>query len=414
MYRFAFLIRILLMTLVFLFAMESGSQAQQVRYLKDQTHQVVIPFEFYNNFIVISIRVNGLPLKFIVDTGAEYTILFHQEIADWLGLESQRRVRLMGADLSAEIYARVVPNVSLLLQDQCHVSTPLLVLEDDFFEMEQVIGLPVAGILGGSVLRNFKLKVDYVRPELTLYDPAHFKVPSGYEQIQVEVEKSKPYISSGVSLHSGEVQQVKLLLDTGASLASLLYARPENGIVIPDTVITGTLGVGLGGSLRGYMGKMEFIEIGPYSFSQYLTSFQKPEIGDSLLLSFGKDGIIGNGLLSRFTFILDYQESRLYLKPNRWFKRKMQYDRSGLMLITVGKDLRTVQVLDVIIGSPAHEAGIKPGDNLVRINGLPVMLVGFDRILRKLSGKSGKKIRLSVKRGQSRPFLVPMVLRDLL
>jgi predicted aspartyl protease len=390
-------------------------QGQQVRYLKESTAQFTMPFEFHNQFIVVSIRVNGLPLKFIVDTGAEYTILFHREIADWLGLESQRRVRLMGADMETELYARVVPTVSLMLQDQCHVTTPLLVLEEDFFELDHVIGIPVAGILGGGVLRQFAIKIDYTRPELTFYDPVFFKAPAmGFKRIQLEIDRSKPFVVTEISIRPGEKHRVKLLLDTGASLASLLYVRPENGLHIPDTVITGTLGVGLGGALRGYIGKMESLELGDYTFERYLASFQQPVVEDSLLHSFGKDGMIGNGLLSRFNLILDYKNSQLYLKPNRWFRKKIKADRSGLILITTGSDLRRIQVLDVIVGSPAHEAGIVPGDVLLRYNNVPLSLVGYEGLLRRLTRSPGKRVRLDIKRGDSRSFSVDFVLRDLL
>ncbi len=38
-------------------------------------HKVVIPFKFINNLIFIPIKVNGIELNFLLDSGVEETIL---------------------------------------------------------------------------------------------------------------------------------------------------------------------------------------------------------------------------------------------------------------------------------------------------------------------------------------------------
>ena len=50
-----------------------------------------VPFRFEGNFILISVLFNNLlPLTFILDTGAEYSILTKKEIADFLNIDYQK------------------------------------------------------------------------------------------------------------------------------------------------------------------------------------------------------------------------------------------------------------------------------------------------------------------------------------
>ncbi len=387
---------------------------QQFQFLKERTTSVIVPFEFYNNFILINLRLNGLPLRFIIDTGAEHTILFQQEIAELLGLEPGRRVQLMGADLSREFFARIIPNTSIILEDQCHINTPILVLEEDFFELENAIGLPISGILGSGVLKKFIVKLDYNRAEMTLYHPSFFRIPNSYSLIPIEIEKSKPFVQCSISTSGQELIPVRLLMDTGASLSTLVYAKPKNGISIPDTVITGTLGIGIGGNLKGYIGKLQKFELGPYIFEEILANYQKVELSDSILITFGKDGIIGNAILSKFTVILDYANAQLHLKPNRHFKKRIKYDKSGLMLITTGKELKTIMVIDIISDSPAQQAGIQPGDIITHMNGISTKIIGFNRVFNKLSSRSGRKIKMKLKNNMGEIYKTELILRDLL
>ena len=87
-----------------------------------------------------------------------------------------------------------------------------------------------------------------------------------------------------------------------------------------------------------------------------------------------------------------------YLKPNKKFKKKFKFDRSGALIIASGKALNSYIVIDVLNDSPADRAGLKEGDQLVSINGWPTNYLGLNDIIRRLQGRVGKKIRLKIKR----------------
>ena len=66
-----------LFCLLMLFPCSASSVAAQGGFfMPEGRSQIDIPFEYTNNFIILTVHFNGLlPLKFIFDTGAEHTIL---------------------------------------------------------------------------------------------------------------------------------------------------------------------------------------------------------------------------------------------------------------------------------------------------------------------------------------------------
>jgi predicted aspartyl protease len=381
---------------------------------KQRIEKVVIPFEYHNNFIVITVNVQGLPLKFIVDTGAEHTIMLKKEISDLLGMQYDRKVRIMGADLTSQIFAFVSQNIELKLENKISIRTDLLILEEDFIELDKLVGVNIFGILGSNILKNFIVEFNYQQLKLTLHPIPQFRGPGRrFESMPLFIQKGKPYIDSQLVTADKSESIVRLLLDTGASLSVLYYSSPKNSINIPEKFVTGNLGIGLGGNLKGYVGKVQSMGFGPYAFNDLLANYQKLEESDSFMINQTRDGIIGNVLLSRFTLILDYRKEILYFKPNKLYKKNIKYDRSGLILINAGLFLDEISILDVLSGTPAEEAGLLAGDRILSIGGIPVKIYSFDKVTNKLTAKVGKKIRLKVLRGEEK-LKFEFVLRDLL
>lgn len=381
---------------------------------KERIEKVAVPFEYHNNFIVITVNVQGLPLKFIVDTGAEHTILLKKEISDLLGMQYDRRVRIMGADLSTQLFAFISQRMELKLENKISIRTDLLILEEDFIELDKLVGVNIFGILGSNVLKNFIVEFNYRQLKMTLHPIAKFSGPGRrFESMPMFIQKGKPYIDSKTVTADKKESVARLLLDTGASLSVLYYSSDKNNINIPEKFVTGNLGIGLGGNLKGYVGKVQSLGFGPYVFNELLANYQKLEESDSFMIDQTRDGIIGNVLLSRFTLVLDYRKEILYFKPNKLFKKGIKYDRSGLILINTGLFLDEISILDVLSGTPAAEAGLLPGDRILSIGGFPVRIYSFDKVTNKLTARVGKKIRLKILRGEEK-MKFEFVLRDLL
>jgi hypothetical protein len=376
--------------------------------------KVVIPFHYQHNFILLDAKIFGLiPVKFIFDTGAEHVILFKREYTDVLQIPYDRRIPIMGSDLSREIYALVVRHALLQVQGLPAHTNDILVMEDNYFDLDEMIGAPIAGLIGGGFFKNLIVNIDYKHHKLVLMDPAQFEPPKDYISLPIQIKTNKPYVKSEATLLDGTTVQVDLLLDTGAGVPLLLHNNSNKALHLPNTYIRGQLGMGLGGYLEGFIGRIGKLTVGDLEFPFVLTSFQ--DLDSTFLLDKDKfrNGLVGNQLLSRFNLYLDYLHSQAYLKPYSTKTQPFNLDRSGIILVAYGATFNEFVIKDVIENSPAEEAGIQGGDVLVKIQGVPAHLFTLDAINAILQRKPGKPIRVVIRRDHEE-LRKTFILRDLI
>ena len=377
--------------------------------------RVEIPFERQGNFIIVKVIFEGLfPLRFIVDTGAEHTILTKKEIPNLLGLTYERTINLMGTDMKTQVIAHIIRKVKLQLPNVLFTKD-IIVLDEDYFQFDKFAGLDVHGVFGAEAFRGYIVKFDYSKQLITLFDPSVFK-PSDhrdFEELPIEIIRSKPYLTTSAQILTDSVVQLKLLIDTGAALSLLLHTYSTPGLKLPEKVIKGNIGTGLGGELEGYVGRIKSITMSSNKLVNPVSNFQELNVlSDSVYLN-QRNGLLGGEIMSRFNFIIDFNREKLYLQTNRYFKTKFKYDKSGLLLIAGGENLSTFTVHEVIPNTPAAEIGVQKGDELIRINLVPARFYGLGDINRKLQGKTGKVYRLTFLH-DGKKIEVKLKLRDLI
>jgi C-terminal processing protease CtpA/Prc len=127
----------------------------------------------------------------------------------------------------------------------------------------------------------------------------------------------------------------------------------------------------------------------------------------------GRQGSIGGEILRRFEVIIDYPHQKLYLKPNRYLKDPIYYNRAGLEIVAPMPDFPYFLVGQIERGSPADLAGLKPQDQLVSINGAPVSEYSLGEIQLFFRKRAGTKVWVSFRReGQAEVQRVRLVLRN--
>lgn len=401
--------------LIFFSLSFSNTNAQSFGFqIENEKDIIEIPFEIHNNFMVVQVIINNsLPLKFIFDTGAEHTILSKNIFAGILGLNYDRPIRLIGADLNQELVAHVSNNVHLKVGDAVAPSQDILILSDDYFKLDEYVGIEIHGIVGADLIRNLVLKIDYKRNSIFIQRTSSFRVPKRkWKEVPVKINKNKPYILAQATLGDKKTN-LKLLIDTGASLSLLLHTNTSEDIQLPENIIQGSVGRGLGGILEGYLGRVNRLEFGGLFFNNIITNYQDVSEVISIESLSDRNGILGNALIRRFNVIIDYPKEKLYLLPHRRYNKGFKYDRSGLELIVSGKKLKTVTVYNLIQGSPADEAGFKKGDEIISVNGMPTRLIDLKGVSKKLTKKVGKKIKIKIKRN-GQIMILRFKLRDLI
>lgn len=373
-----------------------------LKYLSSKS-SIVIPFELENDFIVVDVYLeNIVPLRFIVDTGAEYSLVLDKDLVDLLDVSYRRKFDISGADMDSVLTAYLATGMNFRVANSMIAKNrSILVLKENYFKFERITGTNIHGILGGDFLSRFVVEFDYRSQRMFLHDPARHKVSKRYQRVKSTFARNRPFLRLPVSVDGNSTNERKLLLDTGAGLFLLLYTAENDSTDLPPRVIPTNIAEGLGGAIKGNVGRSKSVKIGKQEFGDVITYFQNSPFlrGDERI---GKnrirDGIIGNTLLRRFNLIIDYVQREVYLRPTRKWKKPVKYDRSGLQVAAGGRGLRTFLITDVLPGSPADEAGLKIGDRIKKLNGNPASILTLGGIFNRLEGKAGKRIRITVKR----------------
>ena len=408
--------------------------------IEHNAHKAEIPFERQGNFIILKVLFDDiLPLRFIFDTGAEHCILTKKEVAILFKIPFEKEIIIRGTDLHAEIKAYISRKVKLGLEG-VELTKDILVMDEDYFKFDKFAGLEIQGIIGAETFRNYVVKIDYIKQIMTIYEPSEFMATkhNDFDSLNIQILHNKPFIDTQAQVETDSVVNLKLLLDTGAGLAMLLYAHSTPGLEPPKISIESNIGTGLGGDLTGFMGRLKKISLGKnitdlnsstttqnsnkkfsakrgtkLSFYGVVAAFQ--EVRDLADTSFllGRNGILGGEILSRFTTIIDFPKEKIYLKPNRDYKQSFDYDRSGINFIAQGDNLNKFTVNSVIFHSPASEAKIWRGDVLISLQRVSARWLSLAVINKKLQGRTGKKIRIVLRR-DGKKIVKYIVLRDLI
>jgi hypothetical protein len=382
--------------------------------LAEGESKVKIPIHIYNNLIVVPVVLNdALPLKFVVDTGVRTAILTQKAFSDILQLPYSRKYSISGPGGEKMIDAYVTNNVSLKLPGITGRGHALLVLEEDYLEMRNFLGVDVHGILGYELFSRFIVELDYAKHTMTLYAPDRFKPRRKYHSVPMRVEDTKPYIIAPIVLNEEKSLSAKLLMDTGASHGLMLDPQSDDRIEVPTKTVSSVIGRGLGGAITGKVGRIESLEVADFQLDNVLVNFPDPNSYMDTLKSSNtfRNGSLGGEIMSRFTVVFDFPRERLYLKKNSSFKKPFYYNLSGINVKAIGARLDAFEVTDVRDESAGAVGGILPGDKILTINNIDTKQLHLNHINALLNSKPGKKVRLEIiRKGERLKKLI--VLKD--
>lgn len=388
--------------LLFVFFLLGSALRAQVPgfFCEGTTKKVKLSFISSNSLILLPVAINGHPpIYFLLDTGVKANLLFSKSMGDSMGLSYTRRVGMVGADGSTTIWAQVSPINTLDLGPVVGQLQSLLVLEDDFLELESVLGVPVYGILGYEFFRHNAVKINYDRSEITFYPPENSAWRSPfYRRGELMIQEGKAYLEVKVRQQGGQKLRGKVLLDTGANHGLLLNRETTTAIQLPDQRIETQLGQSLGGVLYGFIGRVEGLSIRGLPFTEVLTSFPEVSPYSAQLVESGRIGSLGAEVLGRTTLVLDYPKNQFYLKKNVSFYQPFEFDMSGLVVKKLLTPDKRWVVGDVREGSPALKAGILPFDEILSVNSVPILLWEMDQLVKLLRSEEGREIQLELRR----------------
>jgi carboxyl-terminal processing protease len=130
---------------------------------------------------------------------------------------------------------------------------------------------------------------------------------------------------------------------------------------------------------------------------QVQRSYVAPVTGNELV----KDAL--RGMLTRLDPHSDYMDQEQYQQMTA--VTRGQFGGIGVELTLEAK---VPEVIAPIDGTPAAEAGIEPGDRIVRIDAQPTTGMDVEEIVKRLRGAAGTKVTLTISRNDRVPFDVTL------
>ncbi|PRX53085.1 aspartyl protease [Flagellimonas meridianipacifica] len=406
-----------------------------------------IKFELVNNLMLIPIEINGSDLTFVLDSGVSKPILFNLAEQDSVQINNVSEVTILGLGGGEPIKALSSTGNAFKLGKAKNYNQDMYVVLDKGINFSTSLGVPVHGIMGYDLFRDFIVEINYSAKNIKLHNPNLYEdKPDKKAQIlPLTVESRKSYVKATVLSEDSADIPVKLLVDTGSSDALWLFHQPEKGLEIPHKNYEDYLGRGLSGDIFGKRSKVNGIRIGDFELKDAKAAFPYREsIG--FLQNYGdRSGSLGGEILRRFNMVFDYSRGTLKLKKNGNFKAPFQYNLAGIELqhnglryiaeriansngivqqkkgsfgnvqILLENKTRLSLVPEIVVssirsGSPAAEAGLKEGDVILAVNGKRIHKYKIQEILKMLNEKEGKRIRVLIER-YNRDLLFTFVLK---
>tara|TARA_R110002167_G_scaffold57173_3_gene162062 strand:- start:1578 stop:2909 length:1332 start_codon:yes stop_codon:yes gene_type:complete len=392
-----------------------------------------VKFQLINNLIVIPIEVNGSELSFVLDSGVGTPILFNLADQDSIQLNNVTEITINGLGEGDPINALKSTGNFVQLGNAKNTSQNMYVVMDAGINFSPSLGIPVHGIIGYDLFRDFVVDINYINKTIKFYDPNLYKYRTSKNTrvVDMSVIRRKAYLDAFVMINKTDEIPVKMLLDTGSSDAVWLFE--DERIQLPEKHYEDFLGQGLAGNIYGKRTKINHLKIADFILSDAKAAFPDMETFTTITDFGGRNGSLGGEVIKRFNIAFDYTNKKLILTKNSNFDKLFQYNISGIDLQHAGmryvseriadangvvhKDAKSygnVQIVlqgatrlslvpEIIVsgirqGSPAHSAGLREGDVILAVNGKRIHRYKLQEIMHMLNFKKDKKIKVLVER----------------
>lgn len=399
-----------------------------------RTERSKIKFEFIDNLIIIPVEINKVPLYFILDSGVSKPILFNiVNSPDSIKLKNIEHIFLRGLGDGASIKALRSRRNIFKIGDALNVNQDVFIISDETINFTPRLGIPVHGIIGYDIFKDFIVEINYGSKFIRLNNPETYRYKScrKCETLSLTLFNNKPFIDAIVEVDDKEVP-VKLLMDSGGSDALWLFENDSLGLVPENnSYFIDFLGKGLSGSVHGKRSKLKRFSIN--DFHIYNLNVAYP---DSAAVSFARkfkerSGSMAGELLKRFNIIMDYKNTKVTFKKNKHFNDPFEYNKSGIILEQDGvrivkereqgspfKNKRSndefsrlsvtvaykftlkpaFRIVELRSNSPAERAGLKLRDIILSINNKDVHNMKLQEVNTFFRAQNGKLIKLKINR----------------
>ncbi|WP_428327648.1 aspartyl protease family protein [Mucilaginibacter sp.] len=379
------------------------AKAQYFDLERNKKH-VTIPFRMIRDMIIIQLKINNKgPFNFIIDTGVGLMLITDPKLVDSINIANKRTLKISGLGEGDDYEAYVTSALDIKIPGLISYDVVAAILKTDHFGLSNFAGMPIHGLLGYEFFNNMAVKIDFSDSTISVSRPRDMHTFKKGNKIALTIEDGKPYVQGKVTFPDDAHINDKLVVDLGAGHSlSLENAIKKHGL--PEKFVAANLGIGITGPINGFLGRVKEFEIGKYRIKNVIASFPEGDQYDAL--SIKRDGNLGIGILKRFTLLIDYPDSVIYLKPNMHMKDVFEHDMSGLEYYTTGKDYNRVIISRVEAGSPGDEVGLEKDDEILSINFKMVSKMTIEEIDNMFKSQNGRTLLLQIAHDNKRDDVI--------
>jgi hypothetical protein len=355
-----------------------------------------VKFEKNGCFYIYATINDSIEGRFVFDTGADglyfdstFLTLHNSIIKSDL---DTARMRGSGSTGYKQVLL-VKDTVKIAVGKYTHsfTNSPILQLTD-------INGDNIAGIVGNEFIKNQILIIDNERLVLridTAVNSKKYEIAIPFDYIDGRI-----YLAVDLNMKENLTVTANLLMDLGCSDAIMLnspYSKSlETRSILPQNRIDYkilTAGA-LGGSSEGSDFKINSINIGNDIIDNPIICITKDTLGAFSRTDY--DGLLGNEILDRYNYAIDYRVQKLYLTKNAKSNTPFKSTLKGFGAIK-RNDVAIVNT--IYYQSEAYMNGLRLGDSIVSINNKKVRELTEQEFNEEMKAE-GKEIKMTLLRNE--------------
>jgi TPR repeat protein len=335
-----------------------------------------------DGFLVVVTSL-GKSRQFLLDTGSDCS-LFNNSFKELLGKPVAQATRTTQFSYKTEFLLYRCPEIRFGKKN----ITPDLAGSMDLQILQIANGEAYDGILGMNCLSNYVVQLDCDNHKLCIGG----SVPESFLKDSRAIPlKEKPHVHNFVvEVTVNGLGPMDFEIDTGdAGSVSLneqdwMRVFGDKEARSPISVITNHVNPMVTKTAR-----LQNVTVGANSYHDLIA---ETYLGSKL------PSRLGQLFVQRHSLVIDYPNRTLYLQPGKKYKDPDERDMSGLTILRVAGEM----VIDSVKqDSPAFNAGLKPKDRIISINGQDAKSLTVSGLRNLLKSRDGAETALEVNRAGS-------------
>jgi hypothetical protein len=322
----------------------------------------IIPFLLRDDELItfdLTINCSDKKSKFLFDTGAAILVIDST-------IAKNNNLKIISKQIITGAYGEKVYNIILI--DSLTIGD--IILKNVVGMVDNLKKFDVDGIIGNDVLKNYVTKIDYDNKKFIFYNQIAECKDLYTGKIVFDLVEGLPVTEISIKLKTGEFFTGKVIIDSGASPYFLISSKltNDNNLLskFNPKLLTGSKTL-----TTSY--HTEFISAIDTLFF-YNTFVDVPIIiptssTGALENSNYSLGILGNGIIKKYNWIIDYSSKIAYLQKNKFFNQEFNYPNTNFSIKSENQKLYFHIIQP---NSDEEKAGIKSNFEIISVNKLKI------------------------------------------